>query len=249
MSMQRISLAVLNDTTHRTFRADELSRCESAGECCKCGACCWAHEIDDMPMPGEQLGEILLDVQGQPQTMKKIAGEFCPHLGEDEQGGLACSIYGSPHKPRACNEWTGNRAGGYRRMLQAVFESVTFPPSIASIEQATLLAAKNVFALLKRKPGREFNSLQPVRNVMLETAGDVLRVAIRYVKDLSHTDAVLFESLGLPKILEYARRDDEHMMKEIIRGLRFTGFTKEHALQRAFVEMFFTPDEQSLIWA
>lgn len=249
MGMQRISLPVHNNAPQHTFDDDALRACESAGACCKCGACCWAHEIDAMPAPGAQLGDIAMGNDGQPLTMKKIAGEFCPHLGQDEEGGLACAIYASPHKPGVCNEWTGNRGGAYRRMLEAVFMHLTSPPSAASIEQAAFLAANNVFALLRRKPGRAFDGPAPSRDAMIETAGDVVRIAIRYVQDLSHLDHGLFRRLGLPQLLQYARQHDASMIKEIIRGLRFADFSREHPVQVAFVETYFEPDEQAMIWA
>lgn len=250
MGMQRISLPLSDDDkSKRVYTEGELAHCEAHGACCNCGACCWAHEIDGMPAPGAQLGDIAIGNDGQPLTMKKIAGEFCPHLGQDETGGLACSIYASPHKPGVCNEWTGDRGGAYRRMLEAVFLHLTAPPSTASIEQATFLAAKNVFMLLKRKPGRAFDGPPPVHDAMLETAGDVLRVAIRYVQHLSHLDDGLFRRLGLPQLLQYARRYDANMMREILRGLWFAGFSREHPMQLAFVQTYFEPDEQAMIWA
>ncbi len=247
MPLTRISLPMTDDRPGHAFTRDELAGCEASGTCCRCGACCWAHEIEGMPAPGDEPGALLL-VNGKPVKGRKEAGELCPHLAQDDEGRLSCSIHDSPHRPQACGEWIGNGVHGYRRMLAAAFTCVTAPPSVQSVHEAALLVERNVFALLDRKPGRAFDGPQPVPGALLETPGDVIRVAVRYVGQLGVFDEAAFARLGVGALLEHFRRYEPELMADVVRGLRFACFSYENPLHRRFVETYLAP-EQEQVWA
>jgi len=241
MSFNRTELRVVTD--------EELRGCGETGTCCRCGACCFAFDVEDVPVPDGAPGTVKLDPDGRPMTMDKPSGQFCPHLKNNDDGTLDCGLHGSPMQPSDCRDWRGNEIANYSRMLRILHGHVLMPRREEGVEGVQLLYRTNALGLLRRNPARHYDGPPPSPASLLETKNDFLGFVQSYILKLGIVDEALFDRIGVGEYVRVIRRTEHREMLKIINALHFYGQQWYSDVFRQFVETHFEPDERTKIWA
>jgi hypothetical protein len=242
MGLTLIPLRVVSDT--------DLRQCERKGACCDCSACCWAFDVEDVPVADGAPGTMKLDASGKPVTYTKPGGEYCPHLQirPGDEGRFGCAIYDSPHKPSACGTWVGHQRGNYKNLLYALFLRATqVPHGLVTVMQLKLLIQTNAVGLLRGNPFDPQTKDKPSPESILASTSDFILAITRYVWTLNVFDEEIFTFLGISPFLEAVRRDPRSMRK-IVTALKTLRFDPDIPAHRTFIETYFEPHEQAEIW-
>ena len=91
------------------------------GRCRRCGACCVAFRLEDMPTRDDMS-----------QTLPKPMGKLCRFLQMGENGLVRCSIHADPRRPVDCAEFDGMDGEGFegQKVLMNLTNVLLDPPDI-----------------------------------------------------------------------------------------------------------------------
>jgi len=231
------------------FSDSELLAC-TEGECCGCGACCFAFNVE-VPVPGESLRSVQRDnTTDEVMMIEKKGGELCPHIQVSSEGTLDCGLHESPYKPEACQQWHG--AGemyfhqfpipSYQYLMRCMHRTLLSPTREEQIEQIKVFIHTNALALVNQVlPHHANNQLGIIQNL-----DQFERFVTSYLSGLNIYDEEICEFIGIATFVHHAR---PRLIPELIKILIDAKLSPANEAHRNFVERYFTEEEQHQIFA
>lgn len=209
---------------HHRFTEEELQACQR-GECCRCGVCCTAFLIREVPsIPGDASSPM----------KQKEAGVPCPQLTVLPDGTMGCLIHDDPLRPDVCKQWKGDLEDGHYRYSnlkdRAHAQALLFPK-----QNLGILAAEH--AILTGTVSRL--TLRIIQNSIHNELRAILKA---HLLRCQYYSALVMETIGMKKVLHEEGWTRENTIASIC-------LHQEHPEHRRFLDDHFPHNEPSHVRA